>query len=68
MKENESWKCINAIEQINNELIEETFEIKYWYDYPVYLLRVLLVALLLVFLSLTKLLISVYQVILAKAR
>ena len=59
----QNWKCLNTIEQINNELYDDSYEIKDWYDYPAYFGRMVLFSILFGLLILLKLIISAYQVI-----
>ena len=65
MLEQQHWKCLNTIEQINNELYDDTYELKEWYDYPLYFGRMVLFSILFGLFIILKFIILAYQVILA---
>jgi hypothetical protein len=65
LEQEQHWKCLNTIQQINNELYDDTYELKEWYDYPLYFGRMVLFSILFGLLILLKLIISAYQIILA---
>ncbi len=65
LEQEQHWKCLNTIQLINNELYDDTYELKEWYDYPLYFGRMVLFSILFGLLILLKLIISAYQIILA---